>query len=76
LRLKQHELALRERMRKRDAGRSASGTDIDDRSLFAVNELEPAQRVVEQRAPRLLDVCNRRQPRSRNDAREPALKWG
>ena len=76
LRLEQHELPLRQGERERDPGRAAAGADVHDRPRLAPHELEPAQRIVQQHAPRLVEVADRGQPGRRDDSLEPALRRG
>src|SRR5207248_9696090 len=67
VRLEQRHLALRKCERERDPGGAPARADVYDRALVTPYELEPAQRVVEQRAPRLLQVVDRRQARRGDD---------
>jgi hypothetical protein len=76
LRLQQHDLAVGQLVRKRDPGRSAAGADVDDRPVETPDEVERAKRVVEQHAPRFVEVAQRGQARCRDDRCEPPLKRG
>ena len=50
LRLQQDELALGQRVRQRDPGCAATRAHVDNGTLLAPDELEPAERIVEQDA--------------------------
>jgi len=74
--LEQRELPLRQSKRERYPGRAAAGTDVDDEPGFALYEFEPAQRIVQEPAPRVAEVADRCQPGRRDDGPEPALRRG
>src|SRR5256885_15377436 len=61
-------------MRKRNPRHAATRANVDERSVERPHELDTAQRVVQQHAPRLLEIANRRQAGRRNEGAEPAAK--
>jgi hypothetical protein len=75
LRLEQHEFLLGQRMRERNSRCAAARADVDNRVILAANQLDAAQRIVEQRASRLVRIRDRRQSGRRDERAQPALKW-
>jgi hypothetical protein len=59
-------------MRERDPGRATARADVDDRAVEAGDELEAAQRIVEEHTARLVEVADRRQARRRDNGGEPS----
>src|SRR5947209_3998290 len=72
--LEQRHLAIRKRVRERDARHAATRANVDERSVERPHELGTAQRVVQQHAASLLEIANRREPWSCNESAEPAVK--
>jgi hypothetical protein len=63
-------------MRERDPRRAPARADVDDRALELLDELEPAQAVLEENSPRLGRVAQRGQAGGCNQRGEPGLKRG
>jgi len=74
VRLEQRHLPLGQRDRERDPGGAAAGADIHHRPVVFGHDLDRAQRVLEEHAPRLLEIAKRRQARRGDDSRQPVLK--
>ena len=67
---------LRERNRERDAGRAAAGADVDDRTRDAAEDLNRAQRIVQQHRASLHGLAQRGQAGRRDDRGEPVSQQG
>src|SRR5207247_7141109 len=67
LRLEQREIDLRKCDRERDTGHASTRSDVDCRPAVGANELETAQRVVDQDTLRLGLVADRSQARRRDN---------
>src|SRR6185312_15899498 len=71
-RLEQRHVAVRQRVRKRDARRAAARAHVDDRALESPNELDHAQGILEQHPPSFV-AGERGQAGCSGDGLEPAL---
>src|SRR5262249_1122806 len=71
--LEQDELVTRQRVGQRDARNTAAGSHVDDRPVVRADEVDRAQRVLEQHPAGAVEVeC--RQPGCRDDGPQPVVK--
>src|SRR5439155_23171274 len=72
--LDEHELLVGQRVRERDPRCAAARADVDDGPRQPLDQLDSAQRVLEQHAPRLAEVPQRGQTGRLDDGAQPAAK--